>query len=138
VNDSPSRYGGIAAVFVLAIGLMAVGRAAAGIGVLSFGILAMAMMLCPSGSGKILFAGIGAVMLGAVFAYNATSNEITGTAIYLRPIRKGWTSVSVTRESSPAKFREATNYLWVGTLLCMVGGFVAFNLYRKVEYADDF
>jgi len=140
VKESPSQYGGFAAVLVFGIGLLAIGKTWAGIGVLIFGVLAMAIALSSSGSSKALFVSVGAIILGGVLAYDAVSNELTGTAIYheSKPFRKGWTSEPVTRKDWPGKFRTATNYLWAGTIICLTVGVVAFSFARKLDYADEF
>jgi hypothetical protein len=138
--ESPSRYGGVAAVLVFGIGLLATGRTWAGIGVLFLGGVVMAIMLAPNAAAKLLFLSIAAVMLGGVLTFWAVSDEITGKAVYHEPIpfRKRWTSEPVTRDGSPAKFRAAVNYLWAGSALCATAAIVAFRFARKLDYADDF
>jgi hypothetical protein len=139
MTESPSRYGGIAAVLVLGIGLLAVGKTWAGVGVLVFGALAMAIALSPSASGKALFAAIGALVLSGVLACQAASNEIGGTATYHHGFGRRSRSEQVTREASPAKFREATNFLWAGSILCVLAGAIAFGFSRKLDdSAADF
>jgi hypothetical protein len=134
MNGCPSRYGGVAAVLVLGIGLLALGKTWLGVGVLVAGILAMAITLSPGASGKALFVAIGALILGVVLGYKAASNEATGTAVYHYPrgVRTD-PSEEVTRAGSPAKFREATNLLWTGSVLAMTGAAVAFCFYRKLD-----
>jgi hypothetical protein len=139
MTESPSRYGGIAAVLVFGIGLLAVGKTWAGVGVLVFGAIAMAIAFSPSASGKALFAAIGGLVLSGVFGYQAASNEISGTAIYHQGFRRGSRSEHVTREASPAKFREATNFLWAGSIICVLGGAITFRFSRKLDdCAADF
>jgi hypothetical protein len=139
VTEIPSRYGGIAAVLVFGIGLLAVGKTLAGVGVLVFGVIAMAIALSPSASGKALFAAIGALVLSGVLGYQAASNEVRGTATYHHGFGRGSRSEQVTREASPAKFREATNLLWAGSIVCVMGGAIAFRFYRKLDdCAADF
>ena len=139
MTESPSRYGGIAAVLVFGIGLLAVGKTWAGVGVLAFGAIAMAIALSPSASGKALFGAIGALVLSGVLGYQAASNEVCGTATYHHGFGRGSRSEQVTREASPAKFREATNFLWVGSIICVLGGGIAFRFSRKLDdCAADF
>jgi hypothetical protein len=139
MTESPSRYGGIAAVLVFGIGLRAVGKTSAGVGVLVFGAIAMAIALSPGGSGKALFAAIGALLLSGVLGYQAAYNEATGTATYHRGFGRGSRSEQVTREASPDKFREATNFLWAGSIICVLGGAIAFGFSRKLDNcAADF
>jgi hypothetical protein len=139
MTESPARYGGIAAVLVFGIGLLAVGKTWAGLGVLVIGATAMAMALSSSASGKALFAAIGAVVLGGVLGCQAASNEVSGTAIYHHGFGRRSRSELVTREVSPAKFREATNVLWAGSIICVLGGAIAFGFSRKLDdCAADF
>lgn len=126
-------------MLVFGIGLLAVGRTATGVCVLVCGVVAMAIALSPSASGKALFVAIGALILGGVLGYQAVSNELSGTATYHRGGGRGSRSEQVTREGSPTKFREATNLLWGGSLLCVLGGSAAFILSRKLDdSASDF
>jgi hypothetical protein len=139
MTEGPSRYGGIAAVLVLGIGLLAVGKMWAGIGVLVFGSIAMAIALSPSASGKALFAVIGFVILSGVLGVRAASNEISGNAIYHHGFGRRSRSEQVTRDISPAKFREATNFLWAGSIICVLAGAIAFRFSRKLDdCAADF
>ena len=139
MTESPSRYGVIAAVLVFGIGLLAVGKTWAGVGVLVLGTLAMAIALSPSASGKALFAAIGALVLSGVLGYQAASNEVSGTATYHHGFGRGSRSEEVTREASPVKFREATNFLWAGSILCALGGAIGLGLSRKLDdCATDF
>ena len=139
MTESPSRYGGIAAVLVFGIGLLAVGKTWAGVGVLVLGTLALAIAVSPSASGKAFFVGIGAVVLSGVLGYRAASNEVSGTATYHHGLGRGSWSEQVTRGASPAKFREATNFLWAGSIFCVLGGALAFGFSRKLDdCASDF
>lgn len=140
MRSSSSPYPGIAAVLVLGIGFLIVGfnlpanqheQAAGfrwtGIIILLIGLLFLAIALSQTASLKALFAGIGATMLCGLFIYFAALNEITGTATYHRNfLAKHDTGEPVTRESSPAKFRTATNILWGGSALCFGAAVVSF------------
>ena len=137
MKESPSRYGGIAAVLVFGIGLLAIGKIWVGVGVLAIGALVMAIALSPTAAGKALFVAIGALALCGVLAYNAASNEITGQATYHHGLGRGSRSEPVTREASPAKFREATNLLWGWSILSLLAGAVAFTLSRKFDDGAD-
>jgi hypothetical protein len=137
--NSPSRYAGLAAVFVLGVGLLIVGNTWAGVCTLGLGVFAMAIDLAPCISGKALVVAIGALICCAVLVSQAASNEITGRANYhQRPFSRGDTTEAVTRKTSPAKFRAATNLLWglgLTGALVSVGGFV---YCRKADAADHF
>jgi hypothetical protein len=112
MSESPSRYGGIAAVVVFGIGLLAVCKPWAGLGVLAFGAIAMAIALSPSASGKALFAGIGALLLSGVLGFQAASNEVSGIATSHHGLGRGSRSEEVTREASPA---ERVSYRSIAT-----------------------
>jgi hypothetical protein len=136
MTGSPSRYGGIAAVLVLGIGLLATGRTWGGIAVLAFGLLLLAFVLCPSASGRALLAAIGALLLSGLLAWQAAHNELTGTATYSRG---RYHHEFVTREQAPAKFREATNFLWAGSIFAFLVAGMAFTFSRKLQdSATDF
>lgn len=137
--NSPSRYGGIAAVLVLGIGLLAVGKVGAGIGVLILGSVVLAAALSEDASSKAFFVAIGALLLSGLLGYQAIRNEVTGTATYHQSFGRSGRSEEVTREAAPAKFREATNFLWAGCILGAVGGAIGFHFYRKLDdCADEF
>ena len=136
MTESPSRYGGIAAVFVLGIGLLAVGKTWAGVGVLIFGTLAMAIALSSSASAKAFFLSVGALILGLVLGYYAASKEVTGTAIYHQGFGRVSRSERVTREVSAAKFREATNFLWAGSIFAVAVAAIAFSLSCKIDSCE--
>src|SRR5439155_26859114 len=133
-------YGGIAAVLVWGIGLLAVGKTWSGVFVLVMGAVAMAVALSSTLGAKALFVAIGALICTGLFAYRAGSNELTGKAIYYRSVgTRAGRSEPVTRKDSPAKFREATDFLWAESVGCLLVGIVAFNFYRKFDAsADDF
>jgi len=69
--------------------------------------------------------------------YHAASNEISGTAIWRKS--SGWKGMGrtpaefVTREGSPAKFHQATNFMWGVSGLCLIVAATAFTLYRKLD-----
>jgi hypothetical protein len=152
MNENPSRYGGLAAVFVFGTGLLIVGfslpadqhaRAVsmrwAGAFVLTFAILTIVISLSASTT-RVLIVSTLAGICSAVLVYSATSSELTGKAVYHRNFlaRHGWRTEAVTREQAPDKFREATNVRWALALLCAMGSTGCFMLYRKAEYLDDF
>ena len=82
---------------------------------------------------------VGLIVCG-LNAYWAASNEMTGTAVYSVGLRSSTRSEHVTRESSPAKFRQATNRLWVGSGFSLVVSVGAFRFFRKIDdnVADAF
>ncbi len=133
MNNSPSRYGGIAAVMVFGIGLLALGRTWAGVAVLGFGVLVMTIALAPSLAARLAFLAIGALICSGVLAFKAASNEITGKATYCDIFTRHSHAEPVTRQDSPTKFRRATNVLWVGAILCVLGGVWAFSVARRLD-----
>jgi hypothetical protein len=79
---------------------------------------------------------IAAVIYGGAFAYFAASSEITGkTVFYHHLFSRGPQGEPVTRESSPMKFREATDYKWAASAACLGIGTVAFLSRRKSNNA---
>jgi hypothetical protein len=133
--ESPSKYGGFAAVMVFGLGLLIVGKTGAGLSVLGFGICVMAITLSPTAAGKSIAVAIGSLICGGVFAYHAASNEFTGKATYQPGIRGS--SVAVTREDSPSKFREVTNFRWGVSGFCLAVSVVSFIFYRKLDDCSE-
>lgn len=147
MKESPSAYGGIAAVLVLGLGLLIVGRSLPqdrhdqavamrwmGAVALVLGLVVMAVTLSQTPARKALYAAIGAMIYTGFFAYNAVSNEITGTATYhLHVLAKGDKAEAVARDISPVKFRKATNFLWGGSGVCLGIALVSLALNRKLE-----
>jgi len=77
---------------------------------------------------------IGTLICGGLLVYYAARNEINGTAIYHKYTGgRGATSEAVTRETSPAKFRHATNLLWVVALFSLGVAAIGFTFYRKLD-----
>lgn len=90
---------------------------------------------------RAIFVAIGALIIGGILAYNAASNEVTGEATYGYGFGRGgaWRrNEKVTREDSPAKFREATNLWWGLSGFCLIVSVASFWFYRKIdEDLDD-
>lgn len=123
-------------MLVFAIGLLAMGKIWVGLGVLVFGLLASVIAMSPNPATKALAGSVGAIILTVVLGYHAASNEINGTATYHHGFGRHTRSEPVTRESAPAKFREATNLLWAGSIFSIVGAAAAFYLARKLHDSD--
>ncbi len=103
---------------------------------LVLGLVVMAVTLSQTPAHKVLFISIGAMIYAGFLAYNATSNELTGTANYyhLRGMDKfSMWSEAVTRDASPVKFRSATNDLWELSGSCLGIALISFILYRKFD-----
>src|ERR1039458_3480292 len=125
MKESPSAYGGIAAVLVLGLGLLIVGlslpperheQAVAmrwtGAVALVLGLVVMAVALSQTPARKALFVAVGAMIYTGFFAYNAASNEITGTATYhLHVLAKGDKAEADTTDTSPVRSEEHTSEL---------------------------
>ena len=128
-------------MLLLGIGLLATGKMWAGLSVLVIGTLAMAVVLSPTKAGKIFFVALGLLLGSGGLAFQAASNEITGKATYYHPGvgRNFVRSESVTKETSPAKFRDASNLLWGGSILGLLAGVAFLRLSRKLDdCTDDF
>lgn len=147
MNDSPSKYGGLAAVFVLGTGLLIVGfnlpaeRQAqaismrwAGASVLAFGLLAM--MIQTGWISRALVVSFVAAIGTAALVFSAARSEITGRAVYHHNflMRQGWRTEPLTRQEKPDMFREATNVRWALSILCAATSVASFVFYRKSEY----
>jgi hypothetical protein len=73
------------------------------------------------------------MICSGILAYHAASNEWTGQAVYHEGWGRGAISEPVTRDASPVKFRQATNFLWgVGGLFLGVS-VISFTFYRKAN-----
>jgi len=94
----------------------------------------MGMALCPTQAGKFLLAVMGALFCSSLLAYHAASNEITGTATYHEFFHRRDKSEAVTRDGSPAKFRQATDLLWGASGLFLAGSLINFSIYRKRKH----
>jgi hypothetical protein len=138
MSQSPSRYAGIAAVAVLGVGLLMAGKTLAGAAVLGFIAFVVALALSPDSSARFLIGTIGAIICGSFFAYQAGANEITGRAVYHHGYGRSSWPEPVTREESPAKFREATNLKWTLSIFCLGIGTVTFLFHRRLEDSDSF
>src|SRR5829696_4369972 len=147
--DSPSKYGGLAAVFVLGTGLLIVGfnlpdeRHAqavsmrwAGAFALSFGLFAM---VTETGwINRALVVCFVAAICTAALVFSAARSEITGRAVYHHRflMKHGWRTEPVKRQEKPDMFREATNVRWALSILCVTASIGSFVFYRKTEYID--
>jgi hypothetical protein len=147
MNDSPSKYGGLAAVFVFGTGLLIVGfnlsaeRHAqavsmrwAGMLALAFGLLAMAIQA--GWISRALAVAFVAAICTVALLFSAAHSEITGRAVYHHNflMRHGWRTEPVTRQEKPAMFRKATNVGWALSILCAATSIGSFVFYRKTEY----
>jgi hypothetical protein len=128
--EGSSKYGGIAAVMVFGVGLLIVGKILTGLAVLGVGVLALPVMGAPTLAAKAFFLAVGALVCSGAFGYRATSNEITGKAIYVQGKAK---IVTVTRQDSPAKFREVTNVSWAISGFCLIVSGLGFDYSRNLD-----
>ena len=101
-------------------------------------------MLMPSlkplvdAKGACLLVTIIATIFGGIVGYLAASNELSGTAIYQKdPTRPSSSPIPlpelVTRQSSPAKFHEATNFLWAVSGFSFLVSVISFAFYRRLD-----
>ena len=85
-----------------------------------------------------LLVAVVAFLFSGITSYHAAHNEITGTAIYRRPTgAKGSTPEPVTRESSPTKFRSATNSLWMMGGFSLMVAIIGITFFRKLNDCAD-
>ena len=133
IRESPSKYGGIAAVFVLGVGGLLVGKTWIGIEALALGLFALTIALSRTLGRKLLWVAIAAIIVGGILFYSAASNEITGTANHHNFAHKHDPGEAVTRSASPVKFRQATNLLWGLGVFCILVSGVCFTFYRALD-----
>jgi hypothetical protein len=137
MSDGPSKYAGLAAVAVFLTGCFIVGNATVRMEVLGVAVFIVALAVVQTASRRALVVCAAAAICSALVAYHAFASEKTGRANYVHWRGRGGWSEPVTREGSPARFREAANNTWaVSLFLFMVSG-GCFIFYRKLENADD-
>jgi hypothetical protein len=113
------------------------GRVLAGLSIWSLVVLFIGYALPRRLSARLVVVTIAAVIYGGVFAYFAAASEISGKAVYYHDVlSRELEAEPVTRESSPVKFREATNSKWVASVVCLGIGTVTF-LRRRTSGAGD-
>ncbi len=149
MNDSPSKYGGLAALFVFGVGFLIVGFSLpaerhpqavsmrwGGALVLAFGVVVI--MVQTGWLSRALAASVIAAICAVALGYSAARSEITGTAVYHHHflMRYRWRTEAVTRQEKPEMFREATNVRWALSTVCAAVSIGSFVFYRKTEYED--
>jgi len=133
-----SQYAGVAAAFVFGIGLLMIGKTMGGIVFLGISVYWLGMMLCSEWSTRALLTAIAAIVWGGYLAWQATSYEITGKAVYWHLVGRVMRGEPVTREDSPAKFRIATNTKWALSIVCSGVSIYMFMIYRKSYTSESF
>lgn len=136
-----SNYAGLAAASVFLVGLLIVGNAAvriAVLGVIAFGI---ALAVSRTQSRRLLVWSIAIALCSTMVAYKAVSFQIRGEATYFNGKGRWYLGTElVSRNGSPAKFRQAIQETWgVSMFLALVTG-ICFTFHRKlraVEYEPD-
>jgi hypothetical protein len=85
-----------------------------------------------------LVVAVVASIVAAINACRAVHNEFTGAAIYHRQTGyRHWTSEPVMRESSPDKFRSATNSIWAMTGAAAALAVIGVVYFRKLDDCVD-
>ena len=144
MKDSPSKYGGLAAVFVFGVGLLIVGfnlpaeRHAQAVSmrwggafVLAFGVVAI--MIQTGWLSRALVVSVAVTICTVALVFSAARSEITGGAVYHHNflMRHGWRTERVTRQENPKMFREATNVRWALSIVCLaVSSFLSSSIDR--------
>jgi len=118
---------------VLGVGLIAIGRTWIGIAIILYAGIMFGISMSPTETGKAFFINLGAIICAGLFAYNASTDEFTGKAVYITWLGRHPTSEAVTRESSPVKFRQATNLLWAGGICAFGVAAISFIYYRRSD-----
>jgi hypothetical protein len=138
MSKKPTRFGPyiIGVLFGIVTGslFLMTGRILAGLSMWSLVALFLAYALPRRLSTRLLGVTIAAIIYSGAFAYFAASSEISGKAVYYHQLfSRGPRGEPVTRESSPVKFREATDYKWAASVVCLGIGAVAFLSRRKSD-----
>ena len=136
--DDRSNYAGLAGAAVFLAGLLIVGNATVRLAVLALVGFFVALVTSPTASRQLIVCAIAIALCSALVAYKARTSEVTGKATYFNGHGRWFLGTEmVTREDSPARFRQATNETWAASLfLAMVsGGCFMFN--RKFRSAED-
>jgi hypothetical protein len=138
MSNKSTRFGPyiVGALFGIVSGalFLMMGRILAGLSLWSLVALFLAYALPRRLSTRLLGVTIAAVIYSCAFAYFAASSEITGKAVYYHQLfSRGPRGEPVTRESSPVKFREATDYKWAASVACLGIGTAAFLSRRKSD-----
>lgn len=132
-----SKYGPIivAVIFGTVLGavFLMTDKILSGLFIWSLVVLVVAHALSPNVSTSLLIVTIAAVIYSGAFAYFAASSEMTGKAVHYHAHGRVVVGVPVSREDSPAKFREATNYKWASSIVCASIGIVTFIFHRKLK-----
>lgn len=122
---------------ILGVVRLMTGHLLSGLFMLGIVTLLMSLRSTSDRSARLVIMMVAAVIGSGAFGFYAARSEITGKAIYyeLRPRRA--IGHPVTREESPKRFREATNYKWALSIFCVGVGVGCF--YRlKLESSDPF
>jgi hypothetical protein len=85
---------------------------------------------------RLLWCGVGTLLLALILGWSAARNEISGTALWKAPGKYSRVEL-VTREGSPAKFHETTNLRWAGAIVFLVAAFASFHFFRKLDDCSD-
>ena len=138
MREGPSHYAGVVAAFFFALAMFFLGRIVEGICIVAFAVLWLSLALSSEWSTRALIIGIAAFIASGLFAWKATTNERTGNAVYTLGFGRGATHEQVTRESSPKKFREATNLIWGFSVFSAAVGVAAVLFYKKSDSSETF
>jgi ABC-type Fe3+-siderophore transport system permease subunit len=105
-----------------------------------FGLVAFLMALrhASDPSARLLLGSIAAAICSGGFIFYAARSEITGKAVDYHTYGRVIVGSPVTREESPQKFREATNYKWGLGIVCVSIGAGCFMFRRKLDSPDLF
>lgn len=125
----------IAFGLITGIVLLVRGEVGAGLAVLGFTIFLGAIIFSPSAPARLLITSTAAFIFSAAFAYAAVSSEITGRTAEYHSYGRVLAPHSVTRQESPAKFRQCTNWRWALSAAFLGVSFATFRFSRKSETA---
>jgi|KBSMisStandDraft_5_1062788.scaffolds.fasta_scaffold890654_2 hypothetical protein len=130
----------LAVLFFLIFGVvqLVIGRTWTGITLLGIGVFITAFSLAEDVGPRLLVVTMAAAVCSGGLVYFAAASEISGKSVYYYMQRRVVVGEAVTREASPAKFRQSTNLKWgVGTIAAGIA-VAAFLLRRHLEESELF
>jgi type IV secretory pathway VirB2 component (pilin) len=137
VTDDRSNYAGLAAGAVFLVGLLIVGNATTRITVVAVIAFGIALAVARSRSQRFLIWAFAVAVCSTLVAYKAICFEVRGTATYFNGHgRWNMRTELVTREASPAKFRQAIQETWAASLFLAMFSALLFTFHRKLWNAE--
>ena len=131
-------YVAIAIGFGIVMGILFIVRGEIGPGLWMFGftIFIAAVIFAPSASTRFLFTSIAALACSGALAYSAVRSEITGKTVEYHSYGRVLVAHLITRQDSPEKFRQCTNWRWALSIGFLGVSAITFRYYRRLDSSD--